>query len=89
MRHSKETEMTEQEALKAITRLIHKVSGKNVEVSTDHDLRDGNLFDSLDMLVFFMELERETGLAVPETEKLVEEGWYKVKKLCEELANKY
>lgn len=78
--------MTEHEALKIITRLVHKVSGKDVDVSADHDLRDDNLLDSLDILVFFMELEKETGLAVPETERLVEEGWYKVGKLCAELA---
>ena len=81
-----ENQMSEQEALRVITRLIHKVSGKNVDVSADHDLRDDNLLDSLDILVFFMELEKETGLAVPETETLVEEGWYNVGKLCAELA---
>lgn len=80
--------MTEREALKVITQLVHKVSGKNVEVLPEHDLRDDNLLDSLDTLVFFMELEKETGLSVPETETLVERGWYKVSKLCMELAAK-
>ena len=57
-------------------------------VSPDQDLRDDDLLDSLDILVFFMELEKETGVAVPETETLVEEGWYKVDKLCAELMKK-
>lgn len=70
-----------------IAQLVHKVSGREVTVSLGQDLRD-DLLDSLDILVFFMELEKETGIAVPETETLVEDGWYKVDRLCAEIMKK-
>lgn len=77
--------MKESEALERIVRLIHEVSGKKVEVSLAHDLREDDLLDSLDTMIFFMELEKQTGVSVPETENIVEDGWYKVSKLCAEL----
>ena len=79
--------MAEQEALEIIAQLVHKVSGREVTVSLGQDLRD-DLLDSLDILVFFMELEKETGIAVPETETLVEDVWYKVDRLCAEIMKK-
>lgn len=78
--------MTEQEALEVIRQLVQKVSGRQMKVLPEHDLRDDNILDSLDTLVFFMELEKETGLAVPDTESLVEQGWYSVGALCAKLA---
>lgn len=79
--------MTEQEALKIVSELIHKVSGKTVEIRPEQDLRADNLLDSLDILVFFMELEKETGMSIPETATLVQEEWYSIRKLCQELAS--
>lgn len=81
--------MTEQEALKTVSELIHKVSGKTMEIRLEQDLRADNLLDSLDILVFFMEFEKETGISVPETAALVQqEEWYTVRKLCQELASR-
>ncbi len=79
--------MTELGALEIITRLVHKVSGKKTKIVLEQDLRKDEILDSLDMLIFLMELEKETGLAVPETPILVKEGWYKVSKLCREIVN--
>lgn len=74
--------MTEKNALQIITRLVNKVSGKDIEILIDQDLRKDEILDSLDILVFFMELEKETGIVVPDTSILVKEGWYKVSNLC-------
>lgn len=80
--------MTDSEALDLITSLIEKVSGKKKEISANTDLRKDNILDSLDMLIFFMELENSSGVRVPDTEKLIAENWYSVEKLCEELKSK-
>lgn len=79
--------MTELEALNQITWLIEKVSGKKKEISANTDLRKDNILDSLDMLIFFMELENSSGVRVPDTDKLIAENWYSVEKLCNELKN--
>lgn len=77
--------MTEKEALVRITEIINSISGKNLKISLEHDLRDDDVLDSLDTMVFFMELESQTGLSIPDSENLVEDGWYKINKLCTEL----
>lgn len=75
----------ERESLQIITHLVHKVSGKDIEISINQDLRKDEILDSLDLLVFFMELEKETGIVVPDTPVLVKDGWYKVSKICFEI----
>lgn len=77
--------MTEHEALGIITDIIYKVSGKNVHIELDQDLRNEGLLDSLDILLFFMELEKKTGISIPETEELIQGGWYNTRKLCKEI----
>lgn len=77
--------MTNEEALKIIESLVSRVTNKDVTLSLTQDLRHDQILDSLDTLVFFMELEQETGVSVPEIDSLVEDGWYSVEKLCSEL----
>ncbi len=77
--------MTEKDALDIITGLVEKVSGKRKTVLLDSDLRKDNILDSLDILIFFMEFENMTGIAIPETETLISENWFSVYKLCQEL----
>lgn len=77
--------ITHTEALNKLTALIEKISGKKQDISMETNLRKDNILDSLDMLIFFMELENDTGISVPETETLISEDWYSVKKLCDEL----
>lgn len=79
--------MTKQEALEKVQALVQQVSEKPVELSFEQDLRRDKLLDSLGSFVFFMELEKATGLSIPEVESLLEGGWYSVDKICTELAN--
>jgi len=77
--------MTEFEALSKLKDIICKVSGKNIQIDINQDLRNDNILDSLDILLFFMELEKESGISIPETEELIQNGWYNIRKLCDEL----
>lgn len=78
--------MTEQEALGLLKDIASAVANKNIEIFPGQDFRADNLLDSLDTIVFFMELEKRTGLAVPEIESMVENDWYNVDTLCRKIA---
>lgn len=73
--------MTTQEALKALETLTHKVTNKNVVLSLETDLKKDGILDSVDTLVFFLDLDVELGVSVPETADLAAEGYYSVAKL--------
>ena len=73
--------MTEQEALATLERLVSSVTNKPASLALGMDLRRDNVLDSVDSLIFFMELENATGVSVPETVDLVTEGYYQVSKL--------
>ena len=78
--------MTELEALEHITRVIHEISKRNMEITMESNIYDDELLDSLDTMLFFMELEKQFGLSIPESEDLMGDGWYNINKLCTELA---
>ena len=63
--------MTQEDGLKALNRIIFNVTGKTVSLTPEMDLKQSDILDSVDALVFFMELENT----------LEAEGYYSVKKL--------
>ena len=74
--------MTEQDARKILEEILCAVSKKKVSLDNVQDLRNDKVLDSLDALIFFMELEQKTGVVVPESASLVADGWFTVDKLC-------
>lgn len=82
--------MTESEALALIEQALLKAltesavtSRESVDISIDTDLLDDEIIDdSLDGMVFFMELSESTGKTIPEVD-LVEGGFYKVRRLVD------
>lgn len=77
--------MNEKEALEIIRGLVHRVSGKDIEIVPHYDLRRDEILDSLDILIFFMELEKQTGVSIPDTSILIKDGWYQISKICKEI----
>ncbi len=73
--------MTQEDGLKALNRIIFNVTGKTVSLSPEMDLKQSEILDSVDALVFFMELENTLGVSIPEQVDLEAEGYYSVKKL--------
>lgn len=73
--------MTQEDCLKALNRIIFNVTGKTVSLSPEMDLKQSEILDSVDALVFFMELENTLGVSIPEQVDLKAEGYYSVKKL--------
>lgn len=71
--------MTQDEAFELITAAVAKVKG-NTEptVGRDTDLVESGILDSLDGMVFLMELEQAAGVKFPEEGDLVALGYYKV-----------
>lgn len=72
-------------ALEAIRKAIECVKNKQVDVEINTDIVADKILDSLDTLLFFMELERSTGLHIPENVNLAEAGYYKVANLIRSL----
>lgn len=78
--------MNEKNALILLNEIVNSVAKKTIVLTPDKDLRRDNILDSLDMLIFFMELENRTGISIPDAGTLVSEGWYNVKYLCAKVA---
>lgn len=75
--------MNQQEALDAITESLRKtLKDDKLTVTMKTDLRGEDIIDSLDGMVFFLELSEYTKKEFPEKD-LVEQGFYKVAKLVE------
>ena len=73
--------MNHEDALNALNKLILNVTGKAVSLTPETDLKQSEILDSVDALVFFMELENSLGVRIPENADLKTEGYYSVKKL--------
>lgn len=73
--------MTEQQALKLIEDLASAAAKKPVTVTFDTDLVGEEILDSLDSMVFAMQVEKATGRKFPEDGDLVALGYFKVRKL--------
>lgn len=67
--------------IKQLEEILQYVCNKKVSITEDTDLLEDKILDSLDSMVFFMQLEEKLGISVSEDVDLKEEGYYKVKKL--------
>jgi acyl carrier protein len=75
--------MTQNQALNAINDALRKTLKRDdVTVTMKNDLRGDDILDSLDAMVFFLELSEHTDKKFPEKD-LVEQGFYKVAKIVE------
>jgi len=73
--------MTKQEAFGCIVRCLEKALNKPVHITQDMDLIENSILDSLDGMVFMLELEQTSGKRIPEEIDLVKEKFYTVPKL--------
>jgi acyl carrier protein len=75
--------MTEQQALQLINETLHKVlNDRKVSATLDTDLVADSVLDSLDGMVFLLEISEKTGKTFPEKD-LVKLGFFRVRKLIE------
>jgi acyl carrier protein len=73
--------MTEQQALDVINEALRKtLKDPTITAKRGSDLKEESVLDSLDGMVFFLELSTITQKEFPEKD-LVEQGFYKVDKL--------
>jgi acyl carrier protein len=75
--------MTDHEALNLIESALKKVIKRDVRLTPDMDLIAGEILDSLDSMVFALEVENLSGKKFPEDIDLVEAGYYKVARLID------
>jgi acyl carrier protein len=73
--------MTQSEALALIQRALDETLQEHKQIRADTDLLEGEFLDSLESMVFLLELEKASGLKIPQEEDLVELGYYNVPKL--------
>ena len=75
--------MTEQQALQLINETLRKVlNDRKVSATIDTDLVGDNVLDSLDGMVFLLEISEQTGKTFPEKD-LVKLGFFRVRTLVE------
>lgn len=81
--------MNQAEALELLSSTLEGIINENrdepisIELSMESDLiEDKILIDSLDSMVFFMEIGEKSGRTIPEVD-LVSQGFFTVKKLVE------
>jgi acyl carrier protein len=79
--------MTEQQALDIINEALRKtLKDRSVTAKIDTDLAGESILDSLDGMVFLLELSEKTNKTFPEKD-LVELGFFRVRKLVEHLTS--
>jgi acyl carrier protein len=78
--------MTEEKAFHCIVKCLQKALNKTVVITPETDLLEADILDSLDGMVFMLELEQATGKKIPEEIDLVKEQFYTVPKLLAFLA---
>lgn len=79
--------MNKQDAMQIIVETLYSVCNKQVVINDSTDLLADNILDSLDAMVFIMEIENRTGKKISEDINLIEEGYYRVPKLVEFIVN--
>ena len=75
--------MNETVILEKLSEILQKVTKAKVFIDIDTDLIEQNILDSLDGIVFMLEVEETFDKRFPEDINLVNEGFYKVKKLVD------
>lgn len=73
--------MNKKEALEAISAALEKVLKQPTPITPETDLIEEGILDSLDGMVFLLEIESLTGKKFPDDIDLVKEGYYKIPKL--------
>jgi acyl carrier protein len=75
--------MTEQQALQLINEALRKtLNDPKASAGIDTDLVSEDILDSLDGMVFLLEISEKSGKSFPEKD-LVELGFFRVRKLVE------
>lgn len=67
--------------LSAIAAAIQEVTEASADFNEDSDLVADEILDSLDSMVFLLNLEERTGVAFPEDDDLEKRGFFKVANL--------
>lgn len=78
--------MTEQQIFESIKASVEQVRNHPVDISMDTELQKEKILDSLDSMVFIMDLESRTGVKIPEETDLAAEGLFNVRKLIDFLS---
>ena len=76
--------MTQAEALQFVHQALEKALEKPVPVTLETDLFADRILDSLDTMIFFLNLSEKSGVDFPE-EELSEGGFNKVSRIVEHL----
>ncbi len=77
--------MDRETAFETIRTAVATAKGAPAEITPETDLVGEEILDSLDAMVFLMEIETATGLTFPEDADLVELGAYRVPALIDML----
>ena len=73
--------MNETEILARLSSVLENVVKKPVSLTLDTDLIGESIIDSLDGMVFMLEVEQAFGKSFPEEINLVTEGYYRMRTL--------
>lgn len=73
--------MNETEILARLSSVLENVVKKPVSLTLDTDLIGESIIDSLDGMVFMLEVEQTFGKSFPEEINLVTEGYYRMRTL--------
>jgi len=73
--------MNKKDAMAAIAVALENVLKQPTAITPEMDLIEAGILDSLDGMVFLLEIETLTGKKFPEDIDLVKEGYYKIPKL--------
>ena len=77
--------MNETEILARLSAVLENVVKKPVSLTLDTDLIGESIIDSLDGMVFMLEVEQAFGKSFPEEINLVTEGYYRMRTLVDYL----
>ena len=77
--------MNEIEILARLSAVLENVVKKPVSLTLDTDLIGESIIDSLDGMVFMLEVEQAFGKSFPEEINLVTEGYYRMRTLVDYL----
>jgi len=73
--------VTEEEVLSKLSIILEKVLAQPTSIEITTDLIEDKILDSLDGMVFLLEVEQAFDKGFPEDIDLVSEGYYKIEKL--------
>ncbi len=73
--------------IKEIEKILKDVCNREIAITEQTDLYEEKILDSLDSMVFFMQLEEKFKIHIPEDADLKAENFYKVAKLISIIEN--